>query len=122
MLIRPFSSDDYLALAELDRAAYPQHPRTAEELRHYDEQVDRDCRFARWVVGAEREVVAMGEYRQLRSDPCRFSIDISVLPSERGRGIGSALYHTLWQSLAAFEPTALRSGAKEDHADGVAFL
>jgi GNAT superfamily N-acetyltransferase len=54
--------------------------------------------------------------------PRKFSIFLMVHPDYQRRGIGGRLYGHLQETMAPFDPLALRSNAREDKTNGVSFL
>lgn len=124
MNIRPFTPDDYPAVADIFNAVYPDFPRTVEEIRFQDEHRDPKCKAGRFVAERDGRVVASATYNQFpwSYHPRKFWVNVSVLPDYQGQGIGSAMYEQVVTALEAFDPISLRSGAREDRTRSVQFL
>lgn len=130
MLIRPFTTADYPALAALGNAAYsdaagqPLLPISAETLRATDEQRDPQCRFGRWVAERAGQIVAVAEHDQTASryHPRKFWLDLSVHPAYQGRGIGRRLYNYLLAALQSYDPWLVRNTVREDQTRSIEFL
>jgi mycothiol synthase len=124
MVIRPLSSADYPALAEVLNASYPDYPTTPEELRLEDKHHEKRCRRERWVGEVAGRVVGFGGFDQPATmyHPRRFSLMLNVLPDFQRRGVGSALYAHVIAELAQFDLLSLRAMAGEDMAGRIRFL
>jgi GNAT superfamily N-acetyltransferase len=124
--IRPFgySDADYAGVMAVDNIVYPEYPSTIEEWKDDDARRDPKCRYGRWVAEVDGSIVGLANYHQLSGmyHPQRFQIGASVLPAYQGRGIGRALYATMLDALAPFDPLSLRSNVREDMTRGVRFL
>ncbi|HEV8594264.1 MAG TPA: GNAT family N-acetyltransferase [Thermoplasmata archaeon] len=125
--IRPFAPEDYGALTELYNLVDPEYPGTELEVREEDAQWDRDRFVQARYVAVDPETGALlgsAEYNHMpwSYDPRRFSVWIGVRPDRQGRGIGRALYEQVRTDLRARGANALRSWAREDRAESIAFL
>lgn len=122
--IRDFTPGDYDAIAGIQREAYPEYPQSVAEMRHFDERRDPKCLFRRWVLERDDRIVALAYYEQLSGmyHPRRFHMDVQVLPRERGRGHGSALYVQVLEGIRPFDPLTLRGFLREDMKPGLRFL
>jgi len=123
-LIRPFTPDDYPALARIASAAFPDYPASAEEKEFGDSRRDPRCRLARWLVEREGRTVGYGEYIQRSSayHPRRFHLNVVVEPDNQGMGLGRALYEQVMSALAPFDPLSVRARTREDRVRSVRFL
>lgn len=123
--IRPFRGDDadYVALAALRNAIYPDYPLTAAEWRRIDERRPPNHVFARFVADRAGTMVGMGTFGHMTwmYHPNKFEIGVFVHPEHQRRGIGGRLYDHMMAELAAYEPAALRYEIREDFADSVRF-
>ncbi|HWI63737.1 MAG TPA: GNAT family N-acetyltransferase [Symbiobacteriaceae bacterium] len=119
---RPATAQDYQALSDLNSAIY-NHYQSPEEIREEDETAPAHCRHARWVAELDGRVAGTAQYFQLarRYHPRRFKLEVLVHPDCRGRGIGRALYATLLEALAPFDPVALNTSIREDHTESIGF-
>lgn len=122
--IRPFSPVDYPAIVAIRRAVLPESLATVEDLLHLDAHRDPKCKFARWVVEAEGQVVGYGSHDQDSGmyHPHKFSLFAAIHPEYQGQGAGAALYEHILAELAQFEPVAVRTNAREDRVRAVRFL
>lgn len=124
--VRPFTPEDYEALARVHNVVFPEKPYTGEELRHEDEQLENDARFrsGRFLALADGEVVGFGGYYQNPGTyhPQRFRLEAGVLPGRRGQGVGRALYERVMDALAPLKPIGLRAQARETDERTLRFL
>lgn len=129
-MIRPFTPNDYRAVARLINAAYtdaqgrPVAAITAEELRQSDVERPPHCHAGRWVAEQDGMIVGAVEYDQsaYRYHPHKFWMDAYVYPNYQRQGIGAALFQRLMVALAPYQPVSLRCNLREDQVHGVAFL
>ncbi len=123
-LIRPFTPEDYPALARIAGAAFPDYPTSAEEKEFGDARRDPKCRLERWLITRDGQPVGYGEYGQRSSSyhPRRFQINVIVQPDSQGLGLGKALYEQVMSALAPLDPLSVRARAREDRARSVRFL
>ena len=124
LAVRLFTAEDEAAWAEIMRAAYPDYPGLVEEVRYRDAHREPYLKMQRWVAELEGRVVGVADYEQYAEvyDPRVFWLDITVHPAHRRRGAGRALYTAMMTALQAHDPTVVHSEAREDYAEGVAFL
>ena len=109
--IRPFTTEDYEALAKFVHALYPDHSSSAREMRFSDEHRDAKVLWRRWVWEEDGRIVARGSFSQeaYAYHPQRFWIEVLVHPDFQGRGIGSAFYDFLEREVAAHDPIKLQA-------------
>jgi mycothiol synthase len=122
--ILPATPAHYPGIAALINAIYPEMHRTVEELTDDDLQRDPRFKYRRWIAIQQEQVVGTGAYNQSIwfDHPQKFLIGLSVLPSQQGHGIGSALYETILQALQPLDPIALRASATSDRPGSTRFL
>ena len=122
--IRPFTTEDYQRIAEIEVANFPSHPETADEIRFYDEKRDSKFLHARFVAEEDGRVIGFCYYSQgpWMFHPRKFSVWVSVDPTHQNRGIGTRLYDRLMQELEQYHPITLRCHDQEDQPVGVAFI
>jgi len=123
-LIRPFTPEDYPALARISTAAFPEYPSSAEEKEFGDARRDPKCRHGRWLMERDGWAVGYGEYGQRSSSyhPRRFLLEVVVEPDSQGLGLGKALYEQVLSALAQFDPLSVRAQARSDKERTVRFL
>jgi ribosomal protein S18 acetylase RimI-like enzyme len=121
--IRPFTPDDYPALAEIHNATVPDHPASPEEIRFHEEHRDPRTRYARWLGWVGSVAVGTGHYGQApwMFHPRRFYIEVGVRPEHRARGYGSALYDHVLAALAPLNPLSIRVDVRENDARALRF-
>jgi mycothiol synthase len=122
--LRPFTPDDYPALAAVNNAVYPDYPNSVEELRYNDEHRDPKCHFARFVAEHEGVLVGSGACGQYAGmfHPRKFFLGVDVHPDWQGQGIGSALYDHALGSLDPFAPLSVSCQTRSDWAHTLRFL
>jgi GNAT superfamily N-acetyltransferase len=124
--IRPFEPTDaeYEAVVAVHNATNPGYADTPGEWRHFDEVRDPKHKFQRYVALTNGQIVGFANYFQpgWAFHPRKFGVSVSVHPECQGRGIGSALYDTVMEALAPFEPLLVRTRTREDWARGVRFI
>jgi len=123
-LIRPFTPEDYPAIARIASAAFPEYPSSAEEKEFGDTRQDAKCLHARWLIERDGRAVGYGEYSQSSGayHPRRFYVDVIVEPDSQGLGLGRALYDHVLAALGRFDPLSVRAHTREDMARSVRFL
>lgn len=124
VLLRPSTPEDYPALVDIWNRAYPEYPKTVEEVRFQDEHRQEKCKHFRVLASRNGGAVGHGEYMQWAGmyHPRKFEIDLTVLPEHQGQGIGRLLYDEVLRALEEFEPISLTSGAREDYVRAMRFL
>ncbi|MGE5673931.1 MAG: N-acetyltransferase family protein [Mycobacterium leprae] len=121
--IRPFTPDDYEAVAQIGTAAFD-HPIDPVQMRYNLEHSEPKYLHRWWVAEADGRPVAYAGYNQWEGQyhPRKFFIEIWVTPQYQRQGIGTALYETLMAALEPFEPLSVSSESRESLPDGMAFL
>jgi GNAT superfamily N-acetyltransferase len=122
--IRPFTADDYSGSVATVNACFPEYPDTVEEWQHWDNHRDPKCRHERFVAELDGQIVGYGSYDQPVGmyHPRRFSMFMAVRPEYQGTGVGKALYATIGDALAQYDPLSLRAQVREDMHRSVRFL
>ncbi|RIL09261.1 GNAT family N-acetyltransferase [bacterium] len=122
-LIRPATPDDYPVLVAIGNRAFPEYPDTVDEWRHWDDHRNPKLRFQRFVAELDGQIVGFGEHSQDEGmyHPRKFSVEITVDPDQRRRGVGGALYDHIARALADADPIAYWTNIREDHAAGLRF-
>lgn len=121
---RNFTSDDYLHLMTIHNACYPDEPVAQDDYIKGDKEHHQPkYHFNRWLVEADNQIVAWGDYCQYPREyhPNKFQLNINVLPDYQRQGIGTHLYQTIRDDIAQYNPQVLRISAREDKSGG-AFL
>ncbi|WP_420631179.1 GNAT family N-acetyltransferase [Candidatus Leptofilum sp.] len=126
--IRPFQSTDaeYEAIALVEKAVYPENADTVEDFKHSDAIRKPEQFFQRWVVEQDGRTIAFGsaKYHTYATTAGRYRFSITVHPDFEGRGVGTAVYDHIWQTLQTCTPapTVLESGCYQHHPQAVRFL
>ncbi len=127
--IRPFTPDDYPAMAAVNNGVYPDYPTTTEELIAEDQHRDPKCRFERFIAerreaSGDTAVAGIATLRQSSTSyhPRKFWFDVSVTPECQGQGIGRALYDHLFSRVAADDPLSIGGCVREDMERALRFL
>jgi len=123
--VRTATPADYPALVAVGKASYPDYAETVEELRHWDKTWDHSKYFKLRLVAEDAgRVVGYGQVNHMRWAfvPTKYRLDIVVLPEDRRRGHGTALYEDLAAAATARGARALASAARESMTEGVRFL
>ncbi len=128
LLIRPFEECDahYCALARVETEVFPDHPVTADVLRHDDESFDRRKlilkRYLAWLPKGEAAGHAVYHHMESRLQPQRFSLWVAVRPAWQRRGIGTALYEVAMKDLRELTARWLHTAARESMPDTIHYL
>lgn len=128
LIIRPFQPGDaeYEAMHLVETAVYPENAASIAETKHVDAIRPPDQFFQRWVAVEDGRLVAFGSVTQppQYSEPGRFRIHIIVHPDVESRGVGTAVYDQIWQTLQnhPVQPTALEAACYEHHQQALRFL
>jgi mycothiol synthase len=114
--IRPASTNDYGAIADLINQTQPNFPATAEGLREADVRRPDYCKAARWVAEADGRIIGIGGYAQY---PDWYEAQtahpyVRVLPAYEGRGIGRTLYALVEEHAIAAGIHVFSSSVGED--------
>lgn len=119
--IRPVRTEDYVALAECNRAAMPGNNDSADSFQVRNNQAHA---FERWAAEAGGRVVGHASWFQLtrRLHPQKFRMDGAVHPAFQGCGIGTALLDRVLEAVTARNAISLRTASREDHGTGRRFL
>lgn len=123
--MREATPADYPALVAIGKSSYPDYAETVEEWRHWDKTWDHDKYFKLRVVALDGDrVVGYGQVNHMRWAfvPTKYRVDVTVMPSERRRGHGTALYDELVAAVTRRDGQTLAATAKESMTDGVRFL
>jgi GNAT superfamily N-acetyltransferase len=116
---------DYPALVAVGKATYPDYAETVAELRHWDETWDHRKYFKLRLVAEDcGRVVGYGQVNHMTWAfvPTKYRIEVNVLPEDRGRGHGTALYDELARVVTERGGRALAAAVKESMTEGVRFL
>jgi mycothiol synthase len=123
---RPFSDSDYESWAAVGRAARPDVPVSAENLRHQEESLGSDFEKRRFVVEFRDtgRVIAVGRLGEspFNAEHGKFWEFILVHPEYQGRGIGTWMHDRLVAEARTLGATSLRAAVQEREAIGTAFL
>lgn len=125
---RPFEATDvdYRAIVAVQNGVWPEFPDTVEKWQHRDKVRPSGYFFERLLVDVDDQIVAFGEcgepYWSYR--PGKYTIDLKVLPDYRRRGIGTAYYDQVVETLTDRDPRLklLSASAHESRPQSIRFL
>jgi len=123
LVIRPFTIDDYPAIAEVHNAAWPDEVQTEARLREDDDHAP-EIKWGRFVAEIDHRIVGVGDYTQFEGmyHPQKFALWITVRPEFRGQGIGKALNRRVVEAIETHDPISIMSSTREDQAPATAWL
>lgn len=123
LTIRSFTSDDYVAMARVRNAVWPDNPLLPETLKANDLRLKPGLVMRRLVAEQGGEILGHGLFFHMEwmHHPQKFMVNLGVHPEHQGQGIGRALYQRLMEELAPFEPIKLVASTREDRPQGLAF-
>lgn len=117
---------EYNTIAAIHNAAWQAEGLTGEMRRLHDSKRNPDFLFCRLLAEQAGEIVAHATYGEdaWNHTPGKYLIEIEVHPDFQQRGIGSALYEAILNTLAAHTPAPVffSASTREDQFGGVAFL
>jgi GNAT superfamily N-acetyltransferase len=115
---------DYLGVAAVATAAWPDNPTTAADLRLADEDRKPELLFDRVVAETEGRIVGSGSYGEPEGSlrPGKFAIAVFVHPEVGRRGVGNAIYHQIVQTLSQAGLAVLTASTSDTQTSAVAFL
>ncbi len=126
MRLRPLRDEDFVALAQIATANFPDEPRSAAEARERYEKFDAERYIREYVVAHDAQdlPVGSGVYAHVpwSFHPDKYTVYVMVDPAHQRRGIGTRIMEHLLAGLRARGAARLRSWAREDHAHSVTFL
>lgn len=126
--IRPFNPADaeYEKIVELGNIVSPENPTSVEATQHRDNVREPQYLHQRLVVELDEKIVALASYGESPWShlPGKYNLDINVHPDYRRRGIGTAIYDHITETLDRREPKPhlLTAGTRESKTDAVQFL
>jgi GNAT superfamily N-acetyltransferase len=101
--IRKFQAidEEYQAIALVEKAVYPDNAATAANFKYGDESWDKNYLNQRLVIEWDDKIVAWARYNEQPwyYSPGQYGVDIAVHPEYERRGIGSAVYDHILQTL-----------------------
>ncbi|WP_420642189.1 GNAT family N-acetyltransferase [Candidatus Leptofilum sp.] len=127
-MIRPFTQTDkdYEAIYAVEKAVFPKNATTIAEFKHADATRPAEQFFQAWVVAQDGRIIAFGnsKYHIYATTPGRYRFNITVHPDFEGRGVGTAVYNQIWQTLQTCTPAPviLESSCYQHHPQAVRFL
>ncbi len=126
--IRPFryTDSEYETLGKLELAVWPDTHMTAAVIKHYDSTHDQRFAFERFMAMLDKKPVAYGYYREPPGSyrPGKYQIGVYVHPDFERRGLGTAVYDTIFSLLQKREPAPaiLMAYSQENKPQAVRFL
>src|SRR5688572_20628509 len=123
--LRPFTTDDWPAVVEIENRIFPDSPRSLEGALHWDSRwEDKYFRERLVAVDDSGRVVGRGmlQHSPWQFSPTSYGFDAQVDPEWQRRGVGSALYEALLETARRREAKLIRADAKESKPESLAFL
>lgn len=121
-LVRPSTPEDFSELGELMRYSYG-HSVSVEELQRLEHGLPPGMVRQRWVAEEAGRLVGFSSaLRAASRKPGWFGLRVSVDPSARRRGIGSALYAVCLSFVESQGATELRMLSRDEDADSERFV
>ncbi len=122
--IRPFTKDDYAALAHNLSAVWPDNPVLPKTLQQRDERIKPGLLLRRFVAERDGEAVgfSMFSHMEWMYHPQKFFTGLSVHPDYQRQGIGTALYEGLMEELRVHDPIKIMASTREDRLGAVEFM
>ena len=123
--LRPFTTDDWPAVVEIENRIFPDSPRSLKGARHWDSRWE-DKYFRERLVAVDDSGRVVGGGRLQHSpwqfSPTSYGFDAQVDPEWQRRGVGSALYEALLETARRRDAKLIRADAKESKPESLAFL
>jgi RimJ/RimL family protein N-acetyltransferase len=114
---REFEPSDYPRLSEIYNANFPDYQRSVEEWRSRDESVDKSKYYLQRFVFSEKGApVGFGDLAHVTDmfNPHKYWMTILVDPKSQGRGIASAIYESLNDTLVQLKAIGCWAGSREN--------
>lgn len=127
LIIREATDTDYPELARVISAAFPDHPATAQSLKHEHDflRQSRDGLHVQvWLAEQAGQAVATADALQFPGmfHPDRYHVNLSVHPDFRNQGIGTRLADLMDAHLRSRGAQEVQAGAYENWPDSLRFL
>jgi len=125
--IRPFepTDADYQAMEAIDRAMFPEYPRSANEWRYFDQTRNPRYFYHRDMIEFNGDVIGFGSYSQMSWSfhPQKYLFQITAYPDHQHLNVVRDQYFDhIMVVLEEFNPVAITSGMLQDRSDHVGFL
>jgi GNAT superfamily N-acetyltransferase len=120
--IRRTQPDDYPILVGIVNAVTPEAPISTDELRWQDATYPGGGRLLAEDDGAAVGAASVGRIFMFGPDFDAWWLSIEVLPDQRRRGIGNALYEAASELASAAGKRAFHAPASESRPEAIAFL
>jgi GNAT superfamily N-acetyltransferase len=122
--VRPFTSNDYDFLIEMEHVVLGESTRSIEQCRHADAARDPALFFARHVVMLDDQRLGCGEigHSSWIDDPDTYWLQVLIRPNVDDPSIRKDYLAFVLDVLAVRAPRALVSGMRESRRDDVRFL
>ncbi|MFV9506751.1 MAG: GNAT family N-acetyltransferase [Oscillochloridaceae bacterium umkhey_bin13] len=119
-----YSPADYVTMAAIHNAIWPEHADTPDDLQHWDTQKPAEHLRERWIAEHDGVAVGLGQFFHATTmyHPQRFYVYVQVPPAYQGRGIGTRLYDLICARLAPHQPQVLRTDTREDQTATLRFI
>jgi GNAT superfamily N-acetyltransferase len=121
--IRPFTPADYVDIAAIHNALFPDFPETAHELETADRLVTPGTVWGRYVAEANGQMIGVAKFLQVSlNESGKFYVGVIAAPLWQGQGVGKRLYRALMEAIAPHQPTLLRVKTGDQQTRALRFL
>jgi len=121
--IRPFTTADYLELARVRNAVWPDNLVLAETLEAGDKRLKPGLVMRRLVAEQNGQMLGSALFFQMEwmYHPQKFWVGLTVHPEHQGQGVGTALYERMLEELQPHNPIKLLASTRADKPEALRF-
>jgi GNAT superfamily N-acetyltransferase len=114
--IQTFTTNDYQALVDIENSVFTDEFFTAESVIEDDAHTPAHIKHGRLLARLEGRAIGYAEYGQRSGmyHPQRFYVGAVVRPEFQQRGVATALWTALIDTLEPFNPIGLTASSRED--------
>jgi mycothiol synthase len=114
--IRPFTPNDYQAVADIENSVFTDEFFTGESLLEDDQHTPTHIKHGRLIAWLDGQAIGYADYGQRSGmyHPQRFYVGVVIRPEFQRRGAATALWQALNETLEPFNPIGLTANSRED--------